>query len=61
MGGDVLSNMNLIDFTYDSDYDDLEEISIEGKDLLTMSFVRTEDGFMMTLPVKHPCFQRDLK
>ncbi len=54
-------NMNLIDFTYDSDYDDLEEISIEGKDLLTMSFVRTEDGFMMTLPVKHPCFQRDLK
>lgn len=58
---DSLMDLQVIDFLYEEDYDDLESMDIKGSDMLEMSFEKYEDGLLMTLPVKHTCFQRDLK
>ncbi|WP_066646679.1 DUF4340 domain-containing protein [Christensenella timonensis] len=54
-------SMQLVDFVYESDYNDLQSIGISGKDMLGMAFVQSEDGYRMEEPVQYMCVQDDLK
>ncbi|MDC7287740.1 DUF4340 domain-containing protein [Blautia schinkii] len=54
-------SMAFVDFMYESDYEQLEYLEIEGKDRIPVAFGRTEDGFRMEKPVRQLCDQNAAK
>ncbi len=55
------SDLQLLDFVYESDFERLKSVGIYGKNRLPLEFLYTDDGFMMTKPVEHMGMQDDLK
>ena len=53
-------NLQLIDFVYESDYNDLESFEISGKHRISLAFKNTVDGFVMTQPIKYMCVPNEL-
>lgn len=53
--------MAFVDFMYESDYEQLEYLEIEGKDMLPVAFCHSEDGFKMEEPVQQLCEQSAVK
>jgi len=46
-------NLQLIDFLYESDYDDLKSFEISGKHRISLEFKNTADVFVMTQPIEY--------
>ena len=53
-------NLQLIDFVYESDFDDLKSFEIKGKNQIPIGFENTADGFGMTQPIEYMCVQNEL-
>lgn len=54
-------DMHLTDFAYETDYDYLEDIKIEGKDILTIEFKQRSGVFGMVQPIEQMCDQDYVK
>ena len=52
---------NLLDFSYESDYDRLTSVELRGPEIVTMRIVRDETWFRMELPVDYICGYYPLK
>ncbi len=55
------ADLQLLDFTYESDFDKLARVAIYGKNRLALEFENVEGEFVMTQPVKHRGMQDELK
>lgn len=58
---DEYENKMLLDFTYESDYKKLSEITLSGEDLLTIKFRKENEEFYMMEPITYGCMQAQLK
>lgn len=57
----MYQNLSLVNFVYESDYNELEYLEISGKNIITTAFENTEDGFTMVKPMQQLCEQSAVK
>lgn len=58
---DVYENKMLLDFSLESDYEKLSEVTLSGSDIITVKLKKKKDEFCMIKPIAYPCMQENLK
>ena len=58
---DEYRDNHFFSFEYESDYDKLTYVSIDGPDIIPMEFEKKNEDLYMVSPVHHLCSQRDLR